>query len=798
MKHQRTFGRLCLFALLVSTAFGCVYYNTFYNALKRYQEAEQKRYEAEARPDSRQATQTYQALYMSAIRKASVVLDRHAKSKWVDDSLLLIGKAFYWRRQYNEALLKFQELQENFPQSKLIEESLYWQGLALWASERTDEARGILEIVAGMSNPTFSPKAQLALAELEGGEGDYEAATEAYHHLLSQTKQKKLRAEIWQGLGNAYFQLKNYDEALQAYNKVLGSSPDPTTNYQTRLQIGRALERQGRLEEAMQIYEKTLTIKRFRSYVPDIRLKQANVYNLMGRVEEALEAYQEIIQNNPRTEYGAQAYYQMGLIEQKQQKDLIRAKELFEEARRQKGASNVSLLARDQLTILADLDRYQKAAENAGLENPEPYFNLAELYLFKLAEPDSALAIYQKVLGASDTTEYAPKALYAIGLVYADSLKNEAAAHETFQTLIDTHPISPYAIKARERIRHERTDDVLAQARFLEAEALKREGMAVEDVLTILKQVAEEYPKSLFAPKALYTLAWTYENQLHSLDTARVHYQFLVDQYPLTEFAEVARDKLEGGFLDLTPTNGADSVGIASAESTVPDDTLQDTPPASSADIDAGQEEPSPEEEERGPVDFWKVETKPVLIKHVDAEYPDAARHMEVEGEVVLKFQIGTDGWIGEVEVLKGDDTFTQAATDAIRQFIFEPAMQNNQPVPVWAIQSVTFKLPDRGEEVEEDLVDFWKVEKQPVLIEQVDPEYPEQALQEGLEGDVLIKFKVEKNGQVGELRVLDGEKIFTQAALEAIRQFIFEPAMQDNRPVRVWVPWSIKFKLPY
>ena len=163
----------------------------------------------------------------------------------------------------------------------------------------------------------------------------------------------------------------------------------------------------------MQTYEKTLKIKRFRSYVPDIRLKQANVYNLMGRVEDALEAYQEIIQDNPRTEYSAEAYYRMGLIEQKQRKDLVRAKKLFGEARRARGSSSVALLARDQLTVLADLDRYQKAAKKAGLENPEPYFNLAELYLFKLAEPESALAIYQKVLSASDTTENAPKALYA-------------------------------------------------------------------------------------------------------------------------------------------------------------------------------------------------------------------------------------------------------------------------------------------------------------------------------------------------------------------------------------------------
>ncbi len=102
MKHFWRFGNPALFILLSLTAVGCVYYNTFYNALKRYEEAERKRRDAETR-SSRQAEHAYQALYMSVIRKASVVLDRHPESKWVDDSLLIIGKAFYWRKQYDES-----------------------------------------------------------------------------------------------------------------------------------------------------------------------------------------------------------------------------------------------------------------------------------------------------------------------------------------------------------------------------------------------------------------------------------------------------------------------------------------------------------------------------------------------------------------------------------------------------------------------------------------------------------------------------------------------------------------------
>ena len=94
--------------LLVSE--GCVYYNTFYNAKKNYMKAEAQRRLSEADPENRGLQNTYRSLYLTAIRKASTVLQLHPESDWVDDSLVLIGKAYYWRGEYAQAIEKFDEL----------------------------------------------------------------------------------------------------------------------------------------------------------------------------------------------------------------------------------------------------------------------------------------------------------------------------------------------------------------------------------------------------------------------------------------------------------------------------------------------------------------------------------------------------------------------------------------------------------------------------------------------------------------------------------------------------------------
>ena len=689
------FGRFLLYLLLSWTVSGCVYYNTFYNARKQYRQAEQKRLEVDT-PGSRVTPQIYRQYYMAAIKKASAVLDLYPTSKWVDDSLLMIGKAYYWRAEYSEALIKFQELQENFPDSELISESLYWQGLTLWAVDQINDARHVLQLLREASAPTLFRRSRLVLAEMEAESGDYEGAIEAYHDLLG-TKDD-LQAQAWQGIGSSLFRLERYGEALQAYRHVLASGPTTQTNFETRIRMGGVLEMQGKLDEAMEVYGGILKVKRLKIYEPEIRLKQANVYRLKGQLDRAVETYQKITQRNPRTEYSAEAYYRMGLIEQKQRKDLDQAKELFEKATKEKYGSDAAKLAQRRQKDLAALARYRKQIDKqkGKVKSLPALFSMAELYLFNLGEPDSALAVYQHALEVADSTDYAPKALYAIGLIYADSLENADTAREIFQNLIDTYPVTPYAVRARERIQHQRTDDALAEARFLEAEALKQEGAGVEDYLTILRQVAAEYPKSLFAPKALYTLAWTYENDLNSLDTAREHYQKLVDDYPLTAFSEVASQKLKGGFLKPVEALPAASEDTSKAP--------QNGDGRVAAAPEGAKPPPPPAEL---PLTFAEVDEKPRLLEAASDEYMqevlEEAMEVEVEergGEVlkgtatvVVNVLIGKRGRIRDAKVLSGHAFLHEAALNAADQYRFWPGKHQGKPREVWMEIDIRFTI---------------------------------------------------------------------------------------------------------
>ena len=97
---------------------------------------------------------------------------------------------------------------------------------------------------------------------------------------------------------------------------------------------------------------------------------------------------------------------------------------------------------------------------------------------------------------------------------------------------------------------------------------------------------------------------------------------------------------------------------------------------------------------------------------------------------------------------------------------------------------------------IEEEVLEFWHVERRPVLTRSMTPAYPEVAMRAGLEGDVFVAFTVGAEGSVRDVRVLRGPDIFRKAAVEAVSQFLFEPAVQNDRPVAVKMTMPIRFRL--
>ncbi len=92
---------------------------------------------------------------------------------------------------------------------------------------------------------------------------------------------------------------------------------------------------------------------------------------------------------------------------------------------------------------------------------------------------------------------------------------------------------------------------------------------------------------------------------------------------------------------------------------------------------------------------------------------------------------------------------------------------------------------------------DIVLVDQEPSLKKSVEPVYPPEALAKNLEGKVWLKVLIDSTGHPAEVELLKSDnEIFNDAAMTAARQFTFNPALKDKRPVAVWVSFPFKFKL--
>jgi TonB family protein len=84
---------------------------------------------------------------------------------------------------------------------------------------------------------------------------------------------------------------------------------------------------------------------------------------------------------------------------------------------------------------------------------------------------------------------------------------------------------------------------------------------------------------------------------------------------------------------------------------------------------------------------------EPRKLKDVPPVYPDIARQARVQGVVILECEIGPDGRVTEVKVLRGIPLLDAAAMEAVRQWVYTPTLLNGVPVPVIMTVTVNFRL---------------------------------------------------------------------------------------------------------
>ena len=91
---------------------------------------------------------------------------------------------------------------------------------------------------------------------------------------------------------------------------------------------------------------------------------------------------------------------------------------------------------------------------------------------------------------------------------------------------------------------------------------------------------------------------------------------------------------------------------------------------------------------------------------------------------------------------------------------------------------------------------DYVYVEELPEAVTRISPAYPDLAREAGVDGTVMVQALVGKDGKVKDVRVVKSIPMLDESAKAAVRQWVFKPALSNNKPVAVWVGVPVKFSL--
>jgi len=81
-------------------------------------------------------------------------------------------------------------------------------------------------------------------------------------------------------------------------------------------------------------------------------------------------------------------------------------------------------------------------------------------------------------------------------------------------------------------------------------------------------------------------------------------------------------------------------------------------------------------------------------------------------------------------------------------------------------------------------------------LVSRVQPAYPALAIQARIQGNVILHAIIGRDGQVSELQVLSGHPLLVNAALDAVRQWRYNPTLLNGQAVEVETTITVSFVL--
>ncbi|MEO1022600.1 MAG: tetratricopeptide repeat protein [Bacteroidota bacterium] len=347
----------CLLVLFVAL-YGCkssfksnwtnftAHYNTYYNAQLNYEIGERKNLD-QSRPYNELLPIRVHKIpvnagggdFEKAIEKGADVLRKFEDSKWVDDALQLIGKSYYFRREYFSADQKFLELYTSSNNEVLRQNAIVWRTRTLLELELYGEGvRYINEQLAEIGEDwtkSNRAEAEVLLAQHYVAQENWPLASQHLKIGVGDLPRKDLKERGFFLLGQLYERQDSLKQALDAYERVGKHFTEYELQYLANKKKAELARKTGDMKKAYNVYYSMSRDDKNNDVRHELEYELGRTLQLNGEIEEAREVYYEVLHgklSNPDNITRAKTYYGLAEIYRYSYDDFYQAAAYYDSA----------------------------------------------------------------------------------------------------------------------------------------------------------------------------------------------------------------------------------------------------------------------------------------------------------------------------------------------------------------------------------------------------------------------------------------------------------------------------------
>lgn len=500
-----------------------------------------------------QKLQPVQVKLDSIFDKGSKIIRRHPNSNYIEGSLFLMAKAFFYKSEWVPAEVKCSELIDKYPDGEyfvdahLIASKAYlierkFQLGKLWLSRTIDVAWYFARY--DVLTEAFKITAEQALFE-----NDIPGALRPYRQAIAQSDDEELRAKWQMEVAALLFRMSRFAAAEREFAAVLEYSPDLLGEFEANLYRASCLSYLNRYDEALPILNDLAENKNYADWLGNVHAEKMRLNRLRGNDSELAELEKSAEKFAGNTAITAH-FFERGMAAYNQG-DYTRAKGYFLRSKQPRSA--VSEAAGNYFALLNDLENKSKvlaqtrsaiagdgpAVDTLRATMAKTFFELGRVYQ-QLGKSDSSNLLFRQAadscpMGFTEKSQY----LYVAALIL-DSAKTDesiADADSLMEIVALNFPKTEVGGEAQKRLGFVREVQVDSVAALFESASRFRKVGEYALAIRQLLRLVERYPDHALAAKSLYTAGWLFERKLLDNDSALFYYNRVLKEYPGTEYA---------------------------------------------------------------------------------------------------------------------------------------------------------------------------------------------------------------------------------------------------------------------